>query len=201
MTRTVLTEAAIAAMASGITLQASVAPVPAVTAVPAPAAEGIGGAAPAPAAAVAAPVVEAAAAAAPAPAATPGVANTEVLAYLQGQVAAKDTALLAANVENANLKAQLADLQASAGGLKLIAADSLNNMRVALGGSRTDLTAMTATEILAQHETAKTTFQTKFPAGGVAAVDAVADTKATREKPDALENARLNAVYAAHKRA
>lgn len=95
-----------------------------------------------------------------------------MLSFLQTQVAAKDTALLNANVEIAGLKARITDGEAAINGLKAIAATSISNMRVALGGAKTDMAALTATELLAQHDAAKTEFEKKFVVGGVAAVDA-----------------------------
>jgi hypothetical protein len=118
-----------------------------------------------------------------------------VTAYLQGQIATKDQALLANGVEIAGLKAKVTDYEASVGGLLDIARASLNNMRVALGGASTDLSALSASEVLAQHAATKKDFETKFVAGGVAAVDAAQETNASRAPAlDALEQARLNAV-------
>lgn len=191
MVKKVLTAQAIAAMAAGGFVASAGAPeAPAAPAVTDPATTE---AAAEPAEAASAAPAEAAAAA---PAALSVVTPpADVVAFLQGQVATKDAALLAANVENANLKAKVTDFEASLGGLVAIAAKSINNMRVALGGSATDLTALTPTQLLAQHEAATKEFETKFVAGGVAAVDAA---QASNEKNagavDALQEARLNAV-------
>lgn len=220
MVRKVLNVAALAALASGVSLQASANPAPAATAqgaasgasteaaaaaaaaqaaAPAATTEGTGAAAPA-AEAAAAPAAAPAAAAAPSVAAAPA-APADVTAYLQGQIATKDTALLAAGVETAALKARVTEFEASMTGLMEIARASLTNMRVALGGHKTDLSALSATELLAQHEAAAKDFGNQFVAGGVAAVDAAQETNASRaQAPDSLEIARLNAVAGTRKR-
>lgn len=207
MPRQALTPEALAALALGVSANASAAPAPAVTAAPAaaaaPAVETPAAAPAEAAAAAAAPAAEAAAAPAAAPAAaTPSVAaaSAEVVTFLQGQITAKDAALLANGVEINGLKAKITDYEASVGGLLAIAADSLNNMRVALGGSRTDLSKLTAAEVLAQHESAKADFEKKFVAGGVAAVDAAQDANKGRGTVvvDTVEAANLNVAFAAH---
>jgi hypothetical protein len=93
------------------------------------------------------------------------------------------------------------EFEASMNGLMEIARASLTNMRVALGGHKTDLSALSATELLAQHEAASKDFGNQFVAGGVAAVDAAQETNASRaQAPDSLEIARLNAVAGTRKR-
>lgn len=173
MSRKALTAEQIALLASGAPAEAAAAAQAATQAEATAAATAATAATPgvaAPAAATAAPAEAAAApAAAPAAAAAP---SADVLTFLQGQITAKDASLLAANVEITGLKAKIADTDASLAGLKTIAAKSITNMRVALGASATDLSALTATELLAQHSAASKDFETKFVAGGVAAVDA-----------------------------
>lgn len=192
MVKKVLTAQDIAAMAAGGFVATAGAPeTPAAPAVTEPATTEAAAPADA-AAAAAAPAAPAAAAAAAPSVVTP---PADVVSYLQGQVATKDAALLAANVENTNLKAKVTDFEASLGGLVAIAAKSINNMRVALGGSASDLSALTPTQVLAQHEAATKEFETKFVAGGVAAVDAAQASKGPTEGAvDALQEARLNAV-------
>lgn len=199
--KTALTEQQIAAMAaSGVVVQAATPAAPE-AAKPATPAAGTD----APATPEAKPEGDAAAAAAAAAAtegkpeaaapATPTAGNDSVVAFLQSQVATKDAMLITANVEIAGLKAKVSDFEASMSGLIAIAAKSTNNMRVALGGTATDYSAMSATQILAAHAAAESEFKSKFVAGGVAAVDAAQDTKkAGAGEVDSLELARLNAV-------
>lgn len=126
--------------------------------------------------------------------AAPATASSEVVSFLQAQVKEKDEALIAANVELAGLKAKLADFEASVSGLLQIAGTSISNMRVALGGAALDITGMTATAVLAEHQKVSTQFATTYPVGGVAAVEpAAAEVKADISK-DPLRQARLASV-------
>lgn len=195
MVRKAFTPTLLAALASGAVIQASTeapaAPAAAPAVVPAAAdasVETVVTTEGAPAAAAADAPAAAAAATAPSVA-------LDVTTFLQGQVAAKDAALLEANVALSGLKAKVADYEASVAGLKEIAAASISNMRIALGGSKVDLSAASATEILAQHAAAKKDFETKFVSGGVAAVDAAQDTNAAETNGvSAVELARLDAL-------
>lgn len=122
-----------------------------------------------------------------------GAKPNAVTEYLQAQVKEKDAALIAAGVEVAALTKQLDDMQASHEGLVAIAAKSLSNMQVALGGSKVDATNMSAVQVLAEHKRVSSLFAEKFKAGGVAAVDADPSDK-SEQAVDALTRARLNAV-------
>jgi hypothetical protein len=210
MTRVALTAEQVAALAAGATLATTT---PVASAAATTPGVGEGGAVAAP---VAAPAVEATSAAAPAAAdavvAAPAAAvaapaavatgGNDVLAFVQSQLATKDAMLVSANVEITTLKSKVTDLEAASGGLLEIAMASANNMRIALGGSAIDMKAMSATEVLAQHSAAKTDFESKFKAGGVAAVDAAQATNASAQSPlTALELARLNSFHAVHRAA
>jgi signal peptide peptidase SppA len=203
MTKKALTDAQIAALASGVQPQAAAQGV-VVEAAAAPAVV-VPAAAPAVAAVIVAePAAAAPAAAAAAPVAAPVAAvavpaapAADVMAYLQGQIATKDAALMSASIENATLKSKVTEFEASLGGLLAIACKSANNMRVALGGSASDMKALTATQVLAQHEATAKEFETKYVAGGIAAVDAAQKPASASNQPSALEVARLNAVMAA----
>lgn len=120
-------------------------------------------------------------------------AEAGLVAFLQAQVADKDKSLLANGVELAQLRARVADMEAAQSGLVAIAAKSVNNMRIALGGTAIDLSAMGATALLAEHKSFEDQFNKKFVAGGIAAVDA-AQEKKTVAQVDSLQAARLSAV-------
>ena len=77
--------------------------------------------------------------------------------------------------------------------LKTIVAKSLSAMRVALGGVAVE-SSMSAASLIAEHQKVAIDFEKKFPVGGLAAVDAVADTQKKPNNMSALESARLNAV-------
>jgi signal peptide peptidase SppA len=120
--------------------------------------------------------------------------SNALVAFLQGEVKAKDDALLQANVKIAQLEAQLADQGASHQSLLGIAIKSVQNMQVALGGSAIDMNGMTATAVLAEHKRMSEQFQSKFQAGGVAAVDAAQKKDEPAVQLDPLYRARLDAA-------
>lgn len=124
------------------------------------------------------PAAAAAAAAPAAPAATTPPADAGVVAFLTGQLADKDKALLAANVEIATLKAASADAEACLPGLLAIAQGVIGQMQVALGNTDSSA-ALNAKDALAAHATILPVFKSKFPVGGIASTateDAAAST-------------------------
>lgn len=149
--------------------------------------------------------VEGQAAPAPGAAATPTAAlpattaipapDAGLVAFLQAQVKEKDAALLQAGIDLKSATTRVADLEASTSGLIAIAVKSTNNMRVALGGTALDMSSMSATQILADHDAMQKQFTSKFVAGGVAAVDAAHAKKDEKAVSfDALTRARLQAA-------
>ncbi len=126
---------------------------------------------------------------------TPAVVESAALVpYLQAQVAERDVTLLALSVKHAGLEATVADMSASASGLLAIASASVNNMRIAMGGSAMDMSAMTAVSVLAEHSAISKQFSEKFKVGGVAAVDAAQTEKPMAEVSDAFQAAQMRAV-------
>ena len=106
-------------------------------------------------------------------------ADSEVVTFLK-------TELAAAQVESANAKAQAQTLASEVTALKadLIAVTavvqaSVQSMHVALG-KKLDTTKMSATELVAEHNSAKTAMVENFKTGGVAR-----STASTQEKPAA----------------
>lgn len=140
---------------------------------------------------VAEPVAEAQAATPEAQAATSQDAN--IISYLQSQVAEKDKAILAANIELANIRKEHDEFSAVVHGLAEVVAKSLSNLSVALGGAPVDASSMAPVALLAEHKRVSDQFLSKFKAGGVAAVDA-ADASAEPVKVDPLHKARLASV-------
>lgn len=188
MKKKALTSQAIAALASGVVLNAAVIPEDAAAA----AAEALAATAVAEAAAdeaLAATESAAALEAAKVVDATPDA----LTAYLQAQVKEKDEAISALSIKAANLEAKLSEQAASFPALLEIATKSAGNMQVALGGSALDMSAMTPTLILAEHARVSGVFQTKFKAGGVAAVDAATLTE-SEPAYDVMYQARLDSV-------
>lgn len=111
---------------------------------------------------------------------------------LNAQVAAKDAALLEAGVKISRLEERVEDMKATAEPLLDIAAQSVNNMRVALGLGALDMKAMGGAQVLAEHQRMSAEFASKFKVGGVAAVAHV-DNKGAA-KADPIHLARVNAA-------
>ena len=151
-----MTEQDIAALAAGAPLSAA-----STNAVDGQAPEGQDPAAPAPAAA---------APAAPAASQTaPEQKDDGVLAYVQGQLAAAQAQVVELTVATRALEAQITAMKGTHDKLVAIAAGTLRNMKVALGGAAPDLSALSAEAILADYEATSKTFHDKFKSGGVAA--------------------------------
>lgn len=123
-----------------------------------------------------------AAAGAPATPATPAVAapagQTDVVAYLQTQLKAKDTELMEVNIKARGLEATIAESQTSFDGLLAIARDSLQKMSIALGANADAAAAMAPTQLLAEHARVSAQFKERFKVGGVAAPAAEVKTPA-----------------------
>ena len=107
-------------------------------------------------------------------------ADSEVVTFLK-------TELAAAQVESANAKAQAQTLASEVTALKAdltavtaVVQASVQSMHVALG-KKLDTTKMSATELVAEHNNAKTAMVENFKTGGVAR-----STASTQEKPAAL---------------
>lgn len=132
-------------------------------------------------------------------AATPGA--DKVLAVLTNQLAEANTALTKANVDLALEKAKVTAFEAVVPGLTKIVAQSISTMRVALGGSAVDLSAMKPEALLAEHATTLSTFQQTFKGGrSSAAPTAEADKGKVTSADDPMRQARLKATsYVAKK--
>lgn len=176
-----LTEAEIAALASGAPVENPPEGQPAAESDPA--------ADPAPAAAAdGSPAADPA----PAPAATPD--QSAVVALLKEQLAAAQGDALAARVETSKKSDELAALQSQLEPLVAIARDTVTKLHVALGGSGSHVAALDVKSLLAEHAATSVKFTSTFKVGGVAAASAQAETdrKAVEAKPS--DKARLKAV-------
>lgn len=109
------------------------------------------------------------------------VKETDLVAYLRGELKDREAKLLESTVVARDLTAKVASIEGTHGALLAIAADSANNMRVALGQAKVDVKTLTAEALLIQHKALVVDFSAKFKVGGVAAAGAestvVADTK------------------------
>jgi hypothetical protein len=129
--------------------------------------------------------------------ADPVVADAGVVQLLQSQVKEKDEQIVALTVQVRELEARALETAATYPALLEIVGKSANQMRVAMGGTVLDLSAASATQVLADHKALATQFAEKFVAGGVAAVDAADSADADDKKApemNALEAAKLAAA-------
>jgi capsid assembly protease len=105
------------------------------------------------------------------PAAEPKQAESEIVAYLRGELKSAQQELVTANVALKQTQDKVTAMETTHSGLLKIAAASVRNMKVALGMTAADYSAMSAEQILAEHAATAEAFQNAFKAGGVAAVN------------------------------
>lgn len=94
---------------------------------------------------------------------------------LNSQLQAKDGALLQAGIKAAKLEEQLNEAKATHGPLIEIAAKTIGNMQIAMGGSPMSLEGLSAVAVLAEHKRYSEQFQKRYPVGGVSAVSSTQD--------------------------
>lgn len=118
---------------------------------------------------------------------------TTTVQLLNSQAAAKDEALLQSNIKVARLEEQVAEMSAAHAGLLDIAAKSISNMNVAMNGAMFKADGLQATAVLAEHARVSEQFQSKFKAGGVAAVSS-SNTSVKQPQASPRHLARVNAA-------
>lgn len=187
--KTALTEQQLAAMAegAGFAAQASAEPEAAPAAPTAPVEAG--GAAEASAQAPAAPAAE--------PAAEPAApqADAGVVAYLQSQLAEANAKVLDMTIELRDSKAASAAMQNTHSAFRALAVASLDRLKVAMGGSPASAEGMSDEAILAEHSNLRAQFESKFKAGGVAAVSSSGSAEKKAEPTvDSVRLARIKAT-------
>ena len=96
--------------------------------------------------------------------------SAEAVQLLMGQLQTKDDTIVQYGIKVAKLEEKLAGVEASHGALCDIALKSLNNMRIALGGSAAASGAFAAADLVAEHARVSEQFVSKFKVGGIAAV-------------------------------
>jgi hypothetical protein len=122
-------------------------------------------------------------------------AAAALLKVTTDQLTAANSDLLATKLELSKAHDKLAEMTAVIEPLKAIAARSLNNMRIALGNSALDLSAMSAAQLLADHDATQANFTTKMRVGGVSAANAETSAGEKAEfKMDSKLAAKINAV-------
>lgn len=121
--------------------------------------------------------------------------SADLVAFLQGQVTAQAAQVLELNLANRDLQAKVDSFKLTRTPMVKLVQDSVNNMRVGLGGSAMDLTTLSDEALLAEHARVREDFKKKYPVGGVAAVapeDKKTESAAAAASP--IESAKLAAV-------
>jgi hypothetical protein len=125
-----------------------------------------------------------------APEATAPVAESDIVAFLKTSLAEANATLMTATMELRDLKAAQESMTASHEALKGIATASVDRLRVALGHSA-GAVALTDSALLADHASLRAQFESKFKAGGVAAVSSQESPGTKGELDDPVRQARL----------
>ena len=144
-----------------------------------------------------APTVEAPVAAAPeagAQAAAPANTGGELVAFLQSQLSASQAQVLDLTVQVRDLKADADKKQGVHASLRALAEASVDRLKVALGGTAGVAAGMTDEALLAEHAGLRATFETKFKAGGVAAVSSSGSSEKSAVAEDPVRMRRVQAT-------
>ncbi len=98
--------------------------------------------------------------------------QASVVSFLQAQVKEKDAEILNLSIEVKGFKDKVASIEATHNGLTDVVRKAVAGMKVRMGASNVDLSALSAQELLADYAATSEAFLKTFKAGGVAAVDA-----------------------------
>lgn len=146
---------------------------------------------------VAADAAAASAAAANAAASEEGKTN-EVVAFLKGQLAESQASVLDLTVKLRDAEKGAESLKGTHAAMRAIAVASVDRLKVALGGSAGAAEALSDEALLAEHASLRAQFETKFKAGGLAAVTSAGSTESTAEAhTDAVRMARIKSTRTA----
>ena len=118
----------------------------------------------------------------------------EAFTLLNASLSERDATIVALRVQLAQAQKSLDDMKAVTEPMVAIVEKSLSNMRIALGGVEVLAGSMSAPQLVAAHGETMAQYATKFPVGGVAAVQAGDTQKHKANAMSALEAARLGAV-------
>lgn len=181
--KTALTEQHVAALAEGMPLQAGAAATTETPEVPA---------APAAVAPEATPAPAASAEQTPAPA--PAASSADVVTFLQGQLATAQAQNLELSVQ---VRALTAAAETSAGvmaSMRSLVVASVDRLQVAMGQSAGASAGLDDASLLAMHASLRSSFETKFKAGGVAAVSSSGSSESREVVTDSVRARRMNAT-------
>lgn len=130
---------------------------------------------------------------------TPATQPSAALELITKQLADAQSQLIDAKVELQTVKAQLSAAEASQSGMSAIVSASISSMRIALGMSAIDMSAMAPQSLITEHAALTKQFQDKFKAGGVANPSARSDEAERSAAPDPNRMRRLKATTFAPK--
>ena len=117
--------------------------------------------------------------------------QASVVSFLQAQVKEKDAEILNLNIELKGTKDKVASMEATHTGLTDVVRKAVAGMKVRMGASNVDLSALSAQELLADYAATSESFLKTFKVGGVAAVDAAESVKtAPQSNPRELARAK-----------
>ena len=119
--------------------------------------------------------------------------QASVVSFLQAQVKEKDTEILNLSIEVKGFKDKVASIEATHNGLTDVVRKAVAGMKVRMGASNVDLSALSAQELLADYAATSEAFLKTFKAGGVAAVDA-ASAEVQSPKMSPRQKARVDAA-------
>ena len=123
---------------------------------------------------------------------TEDVKTSATVQLLASQIQERDASLLAAGIKSAKLEEQIAEMAATSAPLVDIAVQAISNMRIAMRGSAYSAEGIGPVAVLAEYKSVSEQFKKQFPVGGVAAVSSEAPAEKTHADPRHL--ARVNAV-------
>lgn len=127
-------------------------------------------------------------------------ASTAVISFLKAQLADSQTAVLALSVQVSEMQKEALEAKANTASFRGIAQSSVERLRVALGQSATSAAALADDALLAEHTALRTQFESKFKAGGVAAVAPLTENAAkAKVEVDPVRKARIQSSRLTHK--
>lgn len=133
---------------------------------------------------------------APAAVAAPVVTDSqETNNVAMAQITQLQNDLVAERVKTAQMEASFQTLNAQVTAMTGIVKTSLNSLRIALGAPALGASDISTEQLVSEHVSYSEQFRTKFKVGGVAAVEAVENTRATVQTVnDSKQVARIDAV-------
>lgn len=121
------------------------------------------------------------------------VRTDPTLKFVTEQLNAANADLLNTKLALSKLEDKHAEMLATVGPLKDIAAKAVNNMRIAMGGSAVSMEGVSASQVLADYSAVSDSFTKKYPVGGVAAVTS-ADATSQKKSASPQHMARVAAT-------